>query len=150
MDDPSASHSAATPDVGTRLAHERTDLALDRNYLAGERTLMAWVRTCTALIGFGFTIVQFLQRMASTPGVAEAVRPRAARYLGLALIAAGVAGLLISVVQYRRLIAYLDRNFAAIAGLGDGAPGRTPLLAVALALVLIGICAFGIIYFRIA
>ena len=28
-----------------------------------ERTLMSWVRTGTALIGFGFTIVQFLERL---------------------------------------------------------------------------------------
>ncbi|HEY2807462.1 MAG TPA: DUF202 domain-containing protein [Steroidobacteraceae bacterium] len=121
-----------------------------RTRLAIERTLMAWVRTCTALIGFGFTIVQFLQRMADTPGVAEAVRPRAPRYLGLALIGSGIVGLLISVVQYRGLIAYLNRNFAAIAALESGAPRQTPLQAVALGLVLIGIFAFAAIYFRMA
>ncbi len=133
----------SAPSASNHFAWLRTRLAI-------ERTLMAWIRTCTALIGFGFTIVQFLQRMASTPGVAEAMRPRAPRYLGLALIASGVAGLLISVFQYRRLIAYLNRNFSAIAGFDNGAPGKTPLQAVALGLVLIGIFAFGIIYFRIA
>ena len=29
------------------------------NRLALERTLMAWIRTCTSLIAFGFTIYQF-------------------------------------------------------------------------------------------
>jgi uncharacterized membrane protein YidH (DUF202 family) len=43
-------------DVGTALAHERTDLALDRSYLAAERTLMAWIRTALSMISFGFTI----------------------------------------------------------------------------------------------
>jgi len=33
-----------------------------RTRLALERTLMAWVRTGVSLIGFGFTIVQFLER----------------------------------------------------------------------------------------
>jgi len=43
-------------DVGTMLAHERTDLAIERSYLAGERTLMAWIRTSLSMISFGFTI----------------------------------------------------------------------------------------------
>lgn len=121
-----------------------------RTRLAIERTLMAWVRTCTALIGFGFTIVQFLQRLSETQGVAEALRPHAPRYLGLALIGSGIAGLLISVVQYRRLIAYLDSSFSQIAGIQGSVAGKTPLQAVALALILIGIFAFCAIYFRMA
>ena len=102
----------AAPSASNHFAWLRTRLAL-------ERTLMAWVRTCTALIGFGFTIVQFLQRLSSTEGVAEALRPHAPRYLGLALIGSGIAGLLISVVQYRRLVAYLDTEFSAIAKVSD-------------------------------
>lgn len=45
---------AATGDVGTKLAHERTDLAMERSYLASERTLMAWIRTSLSMISFGF------------------------------------------------------------------------------------------------
>jgi putative membrane protein len=141
MTDPAPRFDTA-PSAANHFAWIRTRLSI-------ERTLMAWVRTCTALIGFGFTIVQFFQRLAGTQGVAEAVRPQAPRYLGLALVGAGIAGLLISVVQYRRLNAYLDTQFSAIAGLADGAPGKTPLQAVALALVLIGIFAFGAILLRI-
>lgn len=133
----------AAPSASNHFAWLRTRLAI-------ERTLMAWVRTCTALIGFGFTIVQFFQRLATTPGVAEAVRPQAPRYLGLALIGSGIAGLLISVVQYRRLIAYLDTEFAAIAKVPDSVASKTPLEAIALALVLIGIFAFCAILFRLA
>ena len=33
-----------------------------RTRLSVERTMMSWVRTATALIGFGFTIVQFFSR----------------------------------------------------------------------------------------
>ena len=34
-----------------------------------ERTLMSWIRTAVSLIGFGFTIVQFFERMQELPGV---------------------------------------------------------------------------------
>ena len=33
---------------------------------------MSWVRTATALIGFGFTIFQFLHRFDQTPGIKPA------------------------------------------------------------------------------
>ena len=34
-----------------------------RTRLSIERTLMSWVRTSVSLIGFGFTIVQFFERL---------------------------------------------------------------------------------------
>jgi len=49
---------AAEPSVSNNFAWLRTRMAL-------ERTLIAWVRTGIALIGFGFTIVQFFQRLQS-------------------------------------------------------------------------------------
>jgi len=45
-----------------------------RTRMALERTLMAWLRTGVALIGFGFTIVQFFQRLRETEGVAPPAR----------------------------------------------------------------------------
>src|SRR4029077_16052851 len=78
-----------------------------RTRLAVERTLMAYLRTGVALIGFGFTIVQFFQRLGGMEGVAPASRPHAAHDLGLALIGAGVLSLLISAWQYWRLVRYL-------------------------------------------
>jgi len=42
-----------------------------RTRMSTERTLMSWVRTATALIGFGFTIVQFFEHLQST----AALRP---------------------------------------------------------------------------
>ena len=138
-----AAHFDSTPSASNHFAWIRTRLAI-------ERTLMAWVRTFTALIGFGFTIVQFFQRLSTTEGVAAATRPQASRYLGLALIGAGVIGLLISVVQYRRLISYLSKTFPEIARVPDSVASKTPLEAIALGLVLIGIFAFGAILLRIA
>src|SRR5690349_18296545 len=89
-----------------------------RTRIAVERTLMAWVRTAVALIGFGFTIVQFFERFNSMPGVAPAERPQAPRQLGLILIAMGVVALIISTLQYRRIVLYLhSQPFEPIVGL---------------------------------
>src|SRR5262245_23098659 len=89
-----------------------------RTRLASERTLMAWVRTATALIGFGFTIVQFFDRFADMEGVTTAQRPQAPRYLGLALIGSGILALGISVWQYRKTLGYLlSKPYEPIAGI---------------------------------
>jgi putative membrane protein len=91
-----------------------------RTRLSIERTLMAWVRTSVSLIGFGFTIVQFFERFHSMEGVAPALRPQAPRYLGLALIAAGVIALVVSVWQYRAVVRYLlSKEFEPIAGVQE-------------------------------
>lgn len=113
-----------------------------RTRLSLERTLMSWVRTATALIGFGFTIVQFFERFSEMKGVEPALRPQAPRYLGLALIAAGVVALLISLWQYRLLLRHLwGKEFRSIAGVAE-VPAQTPLVAVSILLLLIGILAF--------
>jgi putative membrane protein len=72
------------------------------------------------------------------------------RYLGLALIGAGIAGLLISVMQYRKVVAYLGKQFPAIAATPDDLGSKTPIQAVALALCLIGVFAFAAILLRMA
>jgi putative membrane protein len=113
-----------------------------RTRLSLERTLMSWVRTATALIGFGFTIVQFFERIKSSDGVKTAIFPDAPRYLGLALILTGVLALALSIWQYRALMRYLwSSNFAPIAGVRNE-PGSTPVLATAGVLVSIGVFAF--------
>ena len=119
-----------------------------RTRLSLERTLMSWVRTAAALIGFGFTIVQFFEHLQATAGVAPALRPQAPRYLGLALIAAGVLTLLISTWQYRQVVRYLwSKEFEPIAGVGD-VVRMTPLYAVAITMIFIGLFAFGAVFIR--
>src|SRR5215469_16852212 len=78
-----------------------------RTRLSLERTMMSWLRTATALIGFGFAIVQYLSHLEQAPGSRSAYLPDAPRYLGLALIVAGVLALLISIWQYRWGLRYL-------------------------------------------
>ena len=119
-----------------------------RTRLSVERTMMSWVRTAIALIGFGFTIVQFFNRMNEMPGVAPARFSDAPRYLGLSLIFCGVAALAISIWEYQWGLRYLwGGNFSAIAGVTREGK-QTPLLAVAIVLALIGIFAFFAVLLR--
>lgn len=125
-----------------------------RTRLALERTIMAWMRTSVSLIGFGFTIVQFFQRLGSMEGVAPALRPQAPRHLGLAMIACGVLGLLVSAWQYRRLVQYLwSDQFKPISGIGiHGMPLivlQSPVILVILAVIAIGVFAFCAVLFRL-
>ena len=120
-----------------------------RTRLSVERTLMSWVRTAISLIGFGFAIVQFFDRLKDLPGVAPARFPEAPRYLGLALILCGVVALVISLWEYRWSLSYLwGGNFTIIAGATKEGK-QTPLLAVTIALILVGTFAFFSVLFRL-
>jgi putative membrane protein len=124
-----------------------------RTRMALERTLMAWLRTAVALIGFGFTIVQFFQRLQDMENVAPALRPQAPRHLGLALIGAGLVALVISAQQYRRMVRYLWSDpYRPIAGIEEKPMvpiiSQTPLLAVVIAMILIGLFAFVSVWMR--
>jgi putative membrane protein len=130
----SESRFEVTPNVGNHFAFIRTRLAL-------ERTMLAWVRTAIALIGFGFTIVQFFERLGGMEGVAAATRPLGPRYVGLALIGTGVLVLAISAWQYHRAMSYLWTEYRPIAG-GGQRPLQTPTYAVMLIIMLIGVLAF--------
>ena len=120
-----------------------------RTRLSLERTLMAWVRTAVSLIGFGFTIVQFFDRLGSLPGAAAARFPDAPRYLGLMLITCGIVALIVSIWQYQVGARYLRTgDFALIAGVENG-PQQTPLLFVSFALILVGLFAFFAVLLRL-
>jgi putative membrane protein len=111
--------------------------------------MMSWVRTAVSLIGFGFTIVQFFERLQDLPGIAPAHFSHAARYLGLTLILCGIASLVISLWEYRWGLRYLwGGDFAVVAGFTKEGK-QTPLFAVAIALILVGLFAFFSVLFRL-
>jgi putative membrane protein len=60
-----------------------------RTRLSADSTLMGWMRLATTLIGFGFTIVQFFDRLETISSAKPALAPHLPRYLGLALIFSG-------------------------------------------------------------
>lgn len=119
-----------------------------RTRLSVERTMMSWIRTAVALIGFGFTIVQFFERFSAFEGVEAASRPMASRYVGLVLIATGIFVLLISGWQFRSFLRYMwGEQYQAIRGWGD-APRQTPVFAVTIAMIFVGLFAFLVVLFR--
>jgi putative membrane protein len=125
-----------------------------RTRLSLERTMMSWLRTAVSLIGFGFAIVQFFDRMQQLPGALPAAHPRAAQFLGLALISAGVLALLISLWQYWSAARYLrSGSFATLAGIEGMSPHRialqSPVIALAVLLVGIGLFAFLAVLLRL-
>jgi putative membrane protein len=119
-----------------------------RTRMSIERSLMSWVRTATALIGFGFTIFQFLHRFNQTPGIKPPAHPWTPWVLGLGLIGTGLVALIISVWEYRSLVRYLwEKDFKPIAGV-DEFSHHTPVVAVSVVLILIGIFAFAVVLLR--
>ena len=120
-----------------------------RTRLALERTMMSWVRTAVALIGFGFAIVQYLYHLEQAPGAREAYLPHSPQYLGLALIACGILALVISIWQYWWTIRYMwSEPYTPLAGVTR--EGRqTPVIAVAVVLILIGLFAFFAVLLRL-
>jgi putative membrane protein len=124
-----------------------------RTRLSVERTMMSWQRTAVALIGFGFAIVQYFNHLQQIPGARAAYLPTAPEYLGLALISCGILALFISLWQYRWTIRYLwGGSFAPLAGMRADATKekmQSPVMAVAVLLILIGLFAFFAVLLRL-
>jgi putative membrane protein len=120
-----------------------------RTRLAVERTMMAYMRTAVALIGFGFGLFQFFYKFQNAPEIGTVRFPNAAWLLGLALILAGVMAAVFSVLEYRRMLRYLwSDGFAAVAGMTRKGK-NTPLYAVSLVIVVVGVFAFFAVLLRL-
>jgi len=145
----SDAHAAPSPARFEVRAAAADHFAWLRTRLALERTIMAWLRTAVALIGFGFAIVQYLEHLGETPGARAAYLPHAPRYLGLALISCGILALLVSMWQYWWSIRYLwGEPFSLIAGVTKEGK-QTPVFAVAIVLLFIGLFAFFAVLLRL-
>jgi putative membrane protein len=83
-------------------------------------------------------------------GARPAYLPTAPEYLGLALILCGVLALVISIWQYRWGLRYLWGDpFTPIAGVTKEGK-QTPVMAVAILLIGVGLFAFFAVLFRLA
>jgi len=120
-----------------------------RTRLSLERTMMSWLRTATALIGFGFAIVQYLNHLQQVPGAHPAYLPTAPEYLGLALISCGIGSLVVAIWQYEYTVRYLwSGSFEQIAGITTEGK-HSPVLWVAIVLICVGVFAFFAVLLRL-
>lgn len=119
------------------------ELAKERTREAADRTLMAWIRTCLALIGFGFGIAKFRDILV------EAGVPRGPEHIhstlifGLSFIALGIFGLLAAVVQHWRILQHIKFGTFQYTGF------RPVVMITAILLLLIGLFAFISILLRV-
>jgi len=127
----------AQPNASNHFAWMRTQMGL-------QRTLLAGVRTAVSLIGFGFTVAQFFQKLVGhMPDELRRLGPEAPRNLGLTLIAAGVLSLAMFTWQYSRVTEYLrSGEFAALAGPAGQRSLHTSSYLVAFVVMAIGVAAF--------
>jgi putative membrane protein len=103
------------------LAEQRTLWAMERTLLAKERTFAAWLRTGLAAFAVGFGVARLL---------GDVGPPRLAAAIGVALILAGTAIVVIGFINYRRALDELEQH--GVRGLPVWAMG---VLALVLALV---------------
>ena len=129
------------PSVGNHFAWMRTMLAL-------QRTLMAAVRTSVSLIGFGFTVAQFFEKMRDkVPEGMRDTRMNIPRDLGLILIGAGVFSLVLFLWQYNRSVEHLKSGDYAVLATNEKTLHR-PTYIVGFAVIIIGIAAFVSVFLR--
>jgi len=117
-------------DVNTELAARRTGMAFQRTRLAEDRTLMAVIRTSLSLIGFGFTIFQFFQRLREQDVITRAAAPR---HFGLALVTLGVLMLLLGIIYHVQFMLGLRRLRQSMSG--DGLIHGETVFPVSLTLI---------------
>jgi putative membrane protein len=129
------------PSVSNHFAWLNTAMGL-------QRTLMSAVRTAVSLIGFGFTVAQFFEKMRSNlPAGLREVRADVPRNLGLVLIGAGVVSLAVFTWQYHAAMHYMrSPPYGVLAG--RERPMHSSAYIVAFTVLLIGVAAFGSVLLR--
>lgn len=144
----SASSSA---EIATELAARRTGMSFQRTRMSADRTLMSVIRTSLSLISFGFTIAQFFEKVREHNLISGGVR--AAGHFGLALVALGIAMLVIAIAFHIQFMFGLRtvRNEMKLEGLIHGKSVFPPSLTLITAVLLlcIGITAIVSMIFHV-
>jgi uncharacterized membrane protein YidH (DUF202 family) len=136
----------------TEMSMRRTGMSFQRTRLSAERTLMSVIRTSLSLIGFGFTIYQVFGKLLQAPGVA--LGSHAPRNFGVALVALGIAMLVLGMVYHVNYMKELRAERDAMTGEGlIHGQSRYPVsftLLIAAALLMLGLLAIVSMVFGIA
>jgi putative membrane protein len=120
-----------------------SELAKERTREAADRTLMAWIRTCLALIGFGFGIAKFRDILVEAGYHRGPEHIHSTLIFGLSFIALGIFGLLAAVVQHWRILQHIKFGNFQYTGF------KPVVMITALILLLIGLFAFISILLRL-
>ncbi|HEU5433159.1 MAG TPA: DUF202 domain-containing protein [Thermomicrobiales bacterium] len=124
--------------AGASLSATQTHFSWLRTRLSIERTFLSWTRTAVSLIGFGFTIYQFLRTLARAGD-----RPDAPRNFGLAFIATGIVTMAIGAWQRQVEIRHLSQPDYQAIGWRSGLPRWQWSNVIAFVVIAIGVVAFG-------
>lgn len=118
--------------------------------MSADRTLMSVIRTSLSLIGFGFTIFQFFQKLKAQNVLTRDMAPR---NFGLCLVFLGVAILVVGIVYHVQYMLGLrkERKELTEAGLihGESQFPISFILIVAVLLLLLGVMAIVSMTFNI-
>jgi putative membrane protein len=137
--------------VSDELAARRTGMSFQRTRMSADRTLMSVIRTSLSLISFGFTIFQVFERL--TEGKLLEGGSHAARHFGIALVALGIAMLVIGIVYHVQFMLELRtlRKTMTAEGLVHGESKFPPSLTLitAMILLLVGVAAILSMVFKI-
>ena len=125
-------------DVSTELSRRRTGMSFQRTRLSADRTLMSVMRTAIALIGFGFTIFQFFQKMQDAKVLSAVHAPR---NFGIAMVAVGIGMLVLGIVYHVQFMVELRKTREAMKaeGLIHGESHFPPSLTLVTALVMLAV-----------
>jgi putative membrane protein len=142
-----ASPESTSPTV--EQSARRTGMSFQRTRMSADRTLMSVIRTSLSLIGFGFTIFQFFEKMLESKVLASAV---AARRFGVALVALGIAMLLLGILYHTQFMMELraERRRLKAEGLihAETKFPASMTLITAVTLLVLGIAAIVSMLFR--
>jgi putative membrane protein len=143
--------SRSSAEINTELAARRTGMSFQRTRMSADRTLMSIIRTSLSLISFGFTIFQVFQKLKDNNAIAGG--SGASRHFGLALVALGIAMLIIGIIYHLQFMYGLRtmRTQMTAEGLIHGESHFPPSLTLitAVVLLLIGIAAIVSMVFQV-
>jgi putative membrane protein len=143
--------SRSSSEINTELAARRTGMSFQRTRMSADRTLMSIIRTSLSLISFGFTIFQVFQKLKDNNALAGGAG--ASRHFGVALVALGIAMLIIGIIYHLQFMYGLRMMRAQMKaeGLIHGQSHFPPSLTLitAVVLLLIGIAAIVSMVFHV-